>query len=145
MRSYILSAAQRAELGFTDLFVLTTSDFSVGFSNKQITLDALAAGDVVRSALVDVKTFITGPTGAPTAQVKINTAAVAITPTVAVKTARFGVTNNTVVGAAGVTSADSIVLDLQLGAGDGAAATAGEVWVWVNRSLDTPQERSIQA
>lgn len=145
MRSYILSAPQRAELGFTDLFILTVSDLSVGFSNKQVTLDALAVGDVVLSALVDVKTLITGPTGAPTAQVKINTAAVAITPTAAVKTARFAVTNNTVVGSAGVTAADTLVLDLQAGAGDGAAATAGEIWVWVKRSLDTPQERSIQA
>lgn len=145
MRSYQLSEAQRAVSGFTDVFVLTMSDFSVGFSNKQIALDALAAGDVILDALIRVTTLITGPTGAPTAQVKVNTAAVAITPTCAVKTALGSVTNNTVVGRHVVASADTLVLDLQLGAGDGAAATAGEIRVYVKRYNAGVGEQTFEA
>jgi len=144
MRAYVLSEAQRAVHGWTDLFVLTASDFSVGFSNKQIILDALAVGDAVIDAMIRVKTLVTGPTGAPTAQVKVNTAAVAVTPTCAVKTAIASITNNTVVGRHVVTATDNLVLDLQLGAGDGAAAVLGEVWVWVKRHT-TIGEQNIEA
>ena len=137
MRSYILNREQRAVHGFTDVFILLAADFSAGFTNKQVTLDALAAGDFVKRALIDIRTLVSGPSVAPTVQVKINTAAVAITPTLACKTANYAITNNTVVGSAAPTAADNLVLDCQAGGGDGAAATAGEVHVWVERHLAT--------
>ena len=107
------------------------NDFTNGFSNKQITLTALAAKDRVLAAAIDVVTPIAGPTGAPTVQVKTGTGGVAITPTCACKTAIAAVTDNTVVGATTSTAAENLVLDCQAGGGDGAAATAGEIWVWV--------------
>jgi hypothetical protein len=114
---------------------------TAGFSNKQITLEGLVAGDCVRGALIEVKTLVTGPTAAPTAQVKLGS--VVITPTVAVKTANYAVTDNTIVGATTATGATNLVLDLQLGGGDGAAATAGEIWVWVH--LNTAADRNVLA
>lgn len=123
--------------GWADLYKIQLADLAVGFSNQQITLRALAAGDLVLGATIDVKTTITGPTGSPTAQVKINSAGIAITPTCVVNssTVSGSTTNNTIVGAAHLqTGTDSLVLDLQVGGGNGAAATAGEIWVWVRVS-----------
>lgn len=141
MRATNFNRATRAMHGATSAYVLLTADFSQGFSNKQITLCNLAIGDVVKRAWIDVRTLVTGPTGAPTVQVKVNTAAVAITPTVAVKTAKYAVTNNTVVGSAIPAAADTLVLDCQAGAGDGAAATAGEVHVWVE--IERASDRTL--
>jgi hypothetical protein len=133
MRAYLFTEIQAAAQRYTHAFKLTVADFSVGFSNKQIVLLALAKGDAVLRALVHVTTPVVGPTVAPTAQVKVG--AVAITPTAAVKTAdAIVLTDNTVVGATGLTAAANLVLDLQVGGGDGAVATAGEIIVQVEIS-----------
>ena len=146
MRHYNCKTLEMNKEGFTDLFIFSTAnqpatvggapvnDFTGGFSNKQLTCTALAVSDCVLDAMIDVKTAIVGPSAAPTAQVKTSTGAVAITPTVAVKTGKGSVSDNTVVGRTISTAAENLVLDLQVGGGDGAAATAGEVWVWANIS-----------
>ena len=148
MKHYLAKTLEFTKEGFTDLFILNTAnapagwtvgsaltnDFSVGFSTQNVVLTALAAGDAVLGALVDIKTAVVGPSTAPTAQVKTGTGGVAITPTVAVKTGTGCVTDNTVVGATISTAAENLVLALAAGGGDGAAATAGEIWVWAKIS-----------
>lgn len=143
MRLYKLKTLEETKAGFTDLCIVETADMSVGFSNKQITLRTLEDGDLVQGALIDLNqgALVTGPTGAPTGQVKVGS--VAITPTCAVKTAKYAVTDNTVVGATTATGAATAVLDLQAGGGDSAAATAGEIWVWLK--LNRNQDRASQA
>jgi hypothetical protein len=155
MRHYHAKSLEFTKEGFTDLFILSTAnlpatvggapvnDFSGGFSNKQITLTTLAAGDAVLGSLVDVVTAVTGPTGAPTLQIKTSSGGVAITPTCAVETATGCVTNNTVVGATISTTSENLVADLQVGGGDGAAATAGEIWIWAN--ISRAARKQIQA
>ena len=155
MRHYHAKSLEYTKEGFTDLFILSTAnlpatvggapvnDFSGGFSNKQVTLTALAAGDAVLGALIDVVTAVAGPSAAPTLQVKTGTGAVAITPTCAVKTATGSVTDNTVVGSTISTAAENLVADLQVGGGDGAAATAGEIWIWAN--ISRAARKQIQA
>jgi hypothetical protein len=148
MKHYSAKTLEFTKEGFTDLFILNTAnapagytagaaltnDFSVGFNAQAIVLTALAAGDAVLGALVDVKTAVVGPTGAPTGQVKTGTGGVAITPTVAVKTATGCVTDNTVVGATISPAAENLVFLTAAGGGDSAAATAGEVWIWAKIS-----------
>lgn len=146
MRHYSAKTLEFTKSGFTDLYILSTSnlpatvggapvnDFSVGFNAQAIVLTALKAGDAVLKALVDIKTAVVGPTGAPTGQVKTGTGGVAITPTVAVKTATGCVTDNTVVGATISTAAENLVFLTAAGGGDSAAATAGEIWIWASIS-----------
>ncbi len=125
--------------GFTHLFRILTADLAVGFSNKQLVLTGLVKGDVVQGAVADFVTAVTGPTGNPTAQVKANTAGAAMTVAGDTTTLPGVVGNNTVAGAVIITTAtDNLVLDLQVGGGNGAAATAGEIWVWakISRAVD---------
>ena len=132
--------------GFSDLFIFSTNnlpatvggapvnDFSVGFNAQNLICTALNAGDAVLDALIDIKTAIVGPTGAPTAQVKTSTGAVAITTTVAVATGAGAGRDNSVVGFALSAGGENLVLTLAAGGGNSAAATAGEIWVWANIS-----------
>lgn len=58
-RHYLLSAAQKAATGFTDLFVLTHADLTEATDNtdQSITLDALEFGDKVGyEALIEIVT-----------------------------------------------------------------------------------------
>lgn len=144
MRHYKAKSLEFTKEGFTDLFIFSTSnlpatvggppvnDFSVGFSAQQLLCTALNASDCVMYALIDVKTAIVGPTGAPTGQIKTSSGGVAITPTATLASGLGSVTNNTVVGRTISAGTENLVLDLEVGGGNGAAATAGEVWVWVN-------------
>ncbi len=135
MEHYRSKSVEWMREGFTDLFVVQQADLAVGFSNQQIVLAALAKGDLVQDAVMDVVAQVTGPTGLPTAQVKVHTAAVAITNTGVVAISGVGAVkqlNND--GACLLGGADNLVLDLQAGGGHGAAATAGEIWVWANLS-----------
>ena len=115
MKHYHAKDLEMTKEGFTDLFILNTSnlgsnsqaaaatptnDFSVGFSSQNINLTALNAKDVVLDAMIDINTNIVGPTGAPTAQVKTSSGGVAITNTVNVLTGSGALRDNTVVGAA---------------------------------------------
>lgn len=59
MRHTLLTAAQKAATGFTDLFVLTHADLTEAVDNtdQAITLDALAFGDLVGyHALIEIVT-----------------------------------------------------------------------------------------
>lgn len=155
MKHYSAKTLEFTKEGFTDLFILSTNslpatvggapvnDFSGGFNAISTTLTALAAGDAVLGALIDVVTPVVGPTGAPTGQVKTGTGTVAITPTCAVKTATGAVTDNTVVGATISTAAENLVFLTAAGGGDSAAATAGEIWIWVN--ISRVARKQIQA
>lgn len=155
MEHYSVKSLQFPKEGFSDLFILSTNgrnqttgaavnDFSGGFNANSIVLTTLAVGDAVLSALIDVVTPVTGPTGAPTGQVKTGTGAVAITPTCAVKTAIGAVTDNTVVGSTLSTAAENLNFVTAAGGGDSAAATAGEIWVWANISR-AADRKTVQA
>lgn len=134
MRNYRSKATEFMREGFTHLFIVELADLSVGFSNQQILLTNLGPGDTVLDGLIDVKTTVAGPTGAPTGQIKINTLNNAITTTCVLNSATVvgAVPNNSVLMRSMVqTGTDTLVLDLQAGGGNGAAATAGEIWCWV--------------
>lgn len=141
MKAYRLKYGEKGP--FTHLFVLTKSDFSVGFSATSISLCSLAVGDVVLPAvLVDVKTAVTGPTGTPTGSV-------GITGTVARFTAATSVIAVAMVAPAedvaplAVNSATTLIYNLQAGGGDAAAATAGEIWIWAQ--IVQAGDRTLQA
>jgi len=139
MRVYRLKDLQITKSGWTHLFILFAADLT-GFA-ADFTLTALVAGDVVQGALIDIRTLVTGPTGAPTGQIKAGS--VVITPTVAVKTANYAITDNSIVGATVATGAANLVFSTAVGAGDGAAATAGEIWVYAK--ISRLADRKIQA
>ena len=146
MRHVAAKTLEFTKEGFTDLYIFSASnlpatvggapvnDFSVGFNAQSLVCTALAVGDCVLGALVDVKTAIVGPTGTPTGQVKTSSGGVAITPAVSVVATGGCVTNNTVVGATICATAENLVLVTAAGGGDSAAATAGEIWVWAKIS-----------
>lgn len=159
MKLYRSKGLEFIRESFTHLFIVTTisppttiggstsNDFSVGFSNQQVSLTTLQTGDVVMEGLLEVRTQIAGPTGSPTGQLKINTANIAITPTLVLNntaTTLVTQTNNSIAGSGSVqTGTDTLVLDLQVGGGNGAAATAGEVWCWAR--ITRLADRTIQA
>jgi hypothetical protein len=139
VKVYRLKDLQITKSGWTHLFIAQAADMTA--FNTDLTLTALVAGDVVQGAFIDIRTLITGPTAAPTLQIKAGT--VAITPTVACKTANYAVTDNTIVGATTATGAANLTLSSAVGGGDGAAATAGEVWVYAK--ISRLADRKIQA
>lgn len=123
--------------GFTHLFVLTTADMTTLVNATKINLCPLAAGDIVWPAklLQELRTAIVGPTGTPTASVGVTAA---VTQFTAASSIIAGATAQIVPTAAAgfvVTAATNLVLDFEAGGGNGAAATAGEIWVWVSLSL----------
>lgn len=130
MKTYRLKDLQITKSGFTHLFVVAASDLT-SFA-ADLVLTALVAGDFVNGAFVDIRTLVTGPTGAPTVQVKAGS--VVITPTVAAKTAKYAITDNTIVGATTATGSVNLTLSSAVGGGDGAAASAGEIWVYARIS-----------
>lgn len=142
MKIHTLKTLQETKAGWSKLYIVETADMTTAIVNGgALTLSAKVAGDLIRGAMIDIRTLITGPTVAPTAQVKLGS--VAITPTVAIKTAYYGVTDNTIVGASTATGAANLTLTFAAGGGDGAAATAGEIWVWVQENLAA--DRAVQA
>jgi len=142
MIHYNLKNMEFGKAGWTDLYIVQTADMTTTVVNGgALTLKAHVAGDLIQGAFVEIPTLITGPSAAPTAQVKAGS--VAITPTVAIKTANYAVTDNTVVGATTFTGAGNLTLTFAAGGGDGAAATAGEIWVWVKKSI-AAERTSIQ-
>lgn len=119
--------------GWTNLVILQTADLTTtAINGGTITLDALVAGDLVQDAFIEIPTLITGPTGAPTVQVKLGS--VAITPTVAIESANYAVTDNTVVGSSTATTATNLTATFAAGGGNGAAAATGEIWIWYRKS-----------
>jgi hypothetical protein len=141
MRAYRLKYGEKGP--WTHVFVLTTSDFSVGFSNKQIALASIAAGDVIYPAvLVEVKTAVTGPTGTPTGSVGITGTVTRFTAATSV-VATGRVVPDEAVAPFVAGSATSLLYDLQAGGGDAAAATAGEIWIWAQ--LLPAADRTLQA
>lgn len=171
MRHHKLNANQiAAAAGFTDLFVLgfsapglvpalTTApnDFSQGFSNKSIILDGLDIGDVVYPGFAEIKTYVLGPTGAPTISIGVTGTVTQFTNTLTVKSGSLiTIPIPLAANMAGPTGAQiaaelvracepywasaatNIVCDCQAGGGDGAAATAGEIWYWcrISRALE---------
>lgn len=130
MKAYTLTANERAQTGFTDLFVVKAADMT-SFSAFQIVLTALAVGDVVYpQVLMETKTYVTGPSGAPTASVGIVGTVARFTAASAVASGSKYVAPATTVAPLANNTAVNMILDLQVGGGDGAAATAGEIWVW---------------
>jgi hypothetical protein len=131
-----LNSAERAASGYTHLFKLVTADFSGGFSNVQLALLALNIGDAIYNrSLVEVRTAVTGPTGAPTVSLGVTSALTQCTPTVAVNATGYAVPGGSQEAYVTVASSKSLTVDCQVGGGNGAAATAGEIWIWVALSL----------
>jgi hypothetical protein len=141
MKHYQLQRPDRV-LGASDLFVLSKTDLTTTVVNGgTLVLDALAAGDIVSCpVLVEIVTAITGPTG---------------TPTVAIEGGSTGLTTAKSIMAVGYQSTaetqtyytsggDNLEAVFAAGGGDGAAATAGEIWIWVGISRKSDR-RAITA
>lgn len=95
MKHYKFTAAQAAaNCGFTDLFVLTKADLTETADNtaQSITLDALAAGDIVfQDVVVEVKTAWGGHADlTATLSVGVTSATTALTPALTICTAGTG-------------------------------------------------------
>lgn len=124
--------------GFTHLFILTAAqgDFATFANGTKINLCPLAAGDIVfpSKILQEHKVLVVGPTGAPTASLGTTAAATQFT---AASTVEAGTQQIVPTAAAAfvVTAATQLAIDLEAGGGNGAAATAGEIWVWVSLAL----------
>lgn len=117
--------------GYTDIFVLKVADFKVLTNGTQIILCPLAVGDIIREVFIDVRTAIVGPTGTPTISVGNTATATQFTNTVSLVTAPSTTLNNSGAPAA-VAAATNLIVDFEAGGGNGAAATAGEVWIFAN-------------
>lgn len=135
VKHYPLFNNERSASGYTDLFVVKAADMT-SFSALTINLCALAIGDIVwQEVLLEVKTLVTGPSVAPTASVGVTGA---VTQMIGVSLVKSGNQYFTPAAAAAayptVAASKFLVLDLQAGGGDGAAATAGEIWVYARIS-----------
>lgn len=129
---------------FTDLFILTKEDFAEGFDDIQIELTTLRVGDVLLPpVLLERKTDVAGPTAAPTGSVGVTDAPTQFTAAATVEAGDAYVTGDDSVGPYPVNTEIALIVDLQKGGGDGAAATAGELWVWVN--ICRAADRAVEA
>lgn len=136
MNAYALSEMEKAQSGFTHCFVLKLADLAVFTNGTKITLCALAVGDIVfpSKILQEVKTLVTGPSGTPTASLGVTAAVTQFTAATSVIAAPQQVVP-TAAAPFVVATATNLVVDLEAGGGNGAAATAGEIWIWVSLSL----------
>lgn len=127
------------------------NDFSQGFSNKSMILDQLDLGDIVYPvAYAETITAVTGPSGAPL--ISLGTTALVtqfLSPynpkTAALITTQQWLAANMAgpsaaqIAAEGIRCAQpfaivantNLVVDCQNGGGDGAAATAGEIHIYM--------------
>ena len=142
MKNYTSHNEERIrEAGMTDLIVFTNDpttgftagDFTGGFGTIDINLASadLAIGDIILDAMMEVKTAVTGPTGTPTGALSVTGQAAQLTAATSVIA-----TGQVCVGSAFVpyiVTATGIrpILHLLAGGGNGAAATAGEIWCWL--------------
>ena len=126
--------------GFTDVFVLDKSDMTTLVNGTQVTLCKLAAGDIVFPSRMfqEVKTAVTGPTGTPTMSVGVTGTATQFTAaTSIIATGAVAPTS----APAYVAAATNLIVDFEAGGGNGAAAAAGEIWVWA--SISRAADRSV--
>jgi hypothetical protein len=149
MRHSKLSAAQAAAVGFTDLFVVTSTDLAGGTSDNtayQVALDALNLGDVVDAELIAeivtpfasaggspivTLTFTVGTAGTP-AQLLATSGLIGTSTGVAAKTAYVPPPT---VGAYKSSGGENLVAEFTPdNAAKTADATAGEVWIWAKIS-----------
>ncbi len=143
MRTYSLSERERATSGFTDLFVLNAADgdFAAANYGSGQKLRTLAAGDVVYKVVMDVRTALVGPTGTPTVAIGVTGAL----------TQFIGATSSVATGTAASSAspyvqatAKTLTYDPENGGGNGAAATAGEIWVWANISNAADRQTNLR-
>lgn len=156
MKHYLLTAAQKAATGYTDLFVIQPKvDFTETTDNtdQTLTLDALAFGDIVENrALIEIKealgttaagtgvpsadfacTISLGVTGATTQFIGASAIAAAGAATAA-KTAYA-----TAAGAAAYpvpSGGKNLLATVDITDADGSLAEVeyGEIWVWMDIS-----------
>lgn len=123
--------------GFTHNFVLKIADMTTLVNGTKINLCPLAIGDIVfpSKLLMETRTPIVGPTGTPTASVGITGAVTQFTAASSIIAGATAQIAPTAAAAYVVTAATNLVLDFEAGGGNGAAATAGEIWVWVSMAL----------
>ncbi len=141
MKQYTLNQMEKAQSGFTDLYILTIADMTSLANSTDITLSKLVAGDIVfpSKMLVEVRTAVVGPTGTPTGSVGITGAVTQFTAATSV--IATGYVAPTGAAAYIVTGSTNLLYDFQAGGGNGAAATAGEIWVWA--SISRYADRSV--
>lgn len=122
--------------GFSDLYIVQTADMTA-FSTTAVTLSNLQIGDVVDTVIQETRTAVVGPTGTPTASVGVTGAVTqftAATSAIAVGVVAPLSSVAPYVAAAAI----ALIANLAAGGGNGAAATAGEIWVWarISRQAD---------
>lgn len=145
MRHYVLGREERISKGFTDLYVLNGSEFSVtNATGKTLTIETLALGDMVmNNALLEVRTNLAG------AGITLGEATVFAGATVlfnAVSLLPAGVKYYAPLASvpphvvtASLTLAFGIAFDPAPGAFE---VTAGEFWLWL--SISRRKDRNLQ-
>ena len=154
MRHYNAKLLEFTKPGFTDLHILSVAnlpatiggapvnDFANGLNAQTVTLKTLNPGDVVEYVVVDIKTPLAGPTGAPTVQINVATAGTNLTGTiVANAAATLGGISSPSQGNAYLQAADTLVAAFAAGGGNGAVPTAGEIWIW--SAIFSAQDRQL--
>ncbi len=126
MKHYNIKTLQQPKPGFTDLFVIELADWVKNATTAHV-LTALAVGDIVFTAISEVKTAVAGPTA---------TVSVGVVGALTTFTAASDVATATAVpyvaAVAAVTpyptnTAVNMVANAIL---SNVTVTAGEVWIW---------------
>lgn len=140
------------QAGFTDLIVLSfapttgfaSGDFSGGFAvTVNLNSADLAVGDIVMDAMMEIITPVTGPTGTPTGSLGVTGAATQFTAAKSVIAAAQQVVGSAFVPYVVAATGKRLVIGYAVGGGDGAVATAGEIWCWFK--IWRAADRAIQA
>ena len=160
MKHYLLSAAQKAATGFTDLFVVNHADLTEATDNtdQSLTLDALEFGDLVGyHALIEIKQAFDAATvsadNACTVSLGVTGAVTQIIGASAIAAGGAGTAAKTgYATAAGgspyytPTGGKNLLANFDVTDADGSLAeyTAGELYIWCNISR-WAQRDTIQA
>lgn len=160
MKHYLLTAAQKAATGFTDLFVVTHADLTEATDNtdQAITLDALAFGDLVGyNALIEIQTAFDAANvsadNAVTVSLGVTGALTQVIGASAIAAAGAGTAASTsyATAAGGApyptpTGGKNLVANFDITDADGSLAdfSAGELRIWCNISRKS-QRDSIEA
>ena len=121
---------------FTDLFILTKEDFADGFDGTTIELLTAKAGDVLLPAqLIEVKKIVAGPSDVPTAQITIGEEEISEPLELGALNLSFSQTDY-------ILGTDTVEILFDKADGNGAAATAGEIWIWL--AISRKRDRCAQ-
>lgn len=148
----LISTQEKNEQDATDVFVIgyqvngsSTNDFATFANGTQLVLKSISPGDFIMAGRIDVLTAVVGPTGTPTVSIGISgVSATQITGTLSAVAVGYNLNGGAGVpyrAPASLAANTNIVLDLEAGGGNGAAATAGLIKVYIKHFRQADMQR----